>query len=273
VSRVIEVKPTKRSYGGVDVRNKEPEVFSELEHVNVARISKEVNPPHRAKPPLETPLPKAVKLRFNPEIKPSSPPMEKVSDEGRVHKLIEEETESQTRPLNYLQGQKPTSKPVQEYTQKLIKIESHPPTSKEAISVGMPMPTPEELPEGVKEVYQPKMGGQEPKAQEVRNLFLRLEDASVRMKFLNDKVIVDARFKEDTNVYVSFMDSRKLYESLRALGFNLEVLRVNGMELSPKLRNSHRREERLRSFLGNEERTSKETAVNTDSSSGFSLLL
>ncbi len=113
----------------------------------------------------------------------------------------------------------------------------------------------------------------ESKGSDTKNVFLRLEDASVRMKFLNERVIVDARFKEETNVYVSYMDSRKLYESLKSLGFNLEVLRVNGIDISPRTRGFSKREDRYRENLTDEERTPKETSAYSGSSSGFSLLL
>ena len=111
------------------------------------------------------------------------------------------------------------------------------------------------------------------KTQETKNVFLRLEDASVRMRFLSDKVLVDARFKEDTNIYVSFLESKKLYESLKSLGFNLDVLRVNGVDVSPRARSFPKREERYRDFLNDEEKAPKETSSNPYTSSGFSLLL
>ncbi len=127
--------------------------------------------------------------------------------------------------------------------------------------------------EGKEEVQPTRHTLPQEKPQDSKSVFVRLEDASVRMKFLNDKVIVDARFKGDTNAYVSFMDTKKLYESLKSLGFNLEVLRVNGVDVSNRTKGSVKREDRGREFLRNEEEILKEAAAHTDSSAGFSLLL
>ena len=86
--------------------------------------------------------------------------------------------------------------------------------------------------------------------QEVRRIDLRFESAHLRFLLQNENLSVEVSLKERIENHLTYMDAQRLYRNLQTLGVNLEVLRVNGVDLLSRSWKVGRREDRERSNIG-----------------------
>jgi len=89
-----------------------------------------------------------------------------------------------------------------------------------------------------------------PPRQEVRRIDLRFESAHLRFLLQNENLSVEVSLRERIESHLTYMDAQRLYRNLQTLGVNLEVLRINGVELLPRSWKVGRREDRERGNIG-----------------------
>ncbi len=112
-----------------------------------------------------------------------------------------------------------------------------------------------------------------PQRQEVRRIDLRLESAHMRFRFQNENLSVEINIRERIENHITYMDAQRLYRNLQALGVNLEILRINGTDLSPKGWKVSRREERERGNIGEDGDPRPKAAGSAPDSADLNLLL
>jgi hypothetical protein len=147
--------------------------------------------------------------------------------------------------------------------------------------VHTPQPVPQDTPsgpppqesrstaDGPEEVRRPLLQAK-PQTPEVKQISLRIEEASLRFKLQGNTLTVEVRSAQDLQNQITFMESYRLVRSLQSIGVALESLRVNGVEVVPKFLRFPRRE---RFNIGENEGPSEEVSRSPADISDISLLL
>ena len=109
--------------------------------------------------------------------------------------------------------------------------------------------------------------------QEVRRIDLRFESAHLRFMLQNENLSVEVSLKERIESHLTYMDAQRLYRNLQTLGVNLEVLRVNGVDLLSRSWKAGRREDRERGNIGEDGNPYPKADRGAPDSADFNLLL
>jgi len=85
---------------------------------------------------------------------------------------------------------------------------------------------------------------------EIKRVELKLESAHMRFLLQKENLQVEIMMRERIENHLSYMDAQRLYRNLQTLGVNLEVFRINGVDLSPRPPKTGRRDDRGRDNIG-----------------------
>lgn len=105
---------------------------------------------------------------------------------------------------------------------------------------------------------------------EPRQINIKLEEAFLKLNLFGDRLRLSINFKEEVYRQPTEFEVQRLVQSLQSLGFNLEVLKLNGSMLYYSDQRQSKREDREKNFLGT---IGEGTKVSKEEKKSFSLYL